>query len=196
VTLHEHRDIDSLENGGFARFFCETNGEYLSVMGGSIERRQRAETVGPVCNTGGVMERRVLETVKTEATKRTADSTVGRRRCIEHPEWLVVLPQLGETRLRQRKTAGLRHLLNRHVAETNDLHAEFIGDLAECLCNPVIRLTKLDNVVVGHSAPVDGLISKVPMGDEKPASILTNERMMNVQVALDQLHFRSRLVAT
>jgi hypothetical protein len=189
VTLHEHRDIDSLENGGVARVFCETNGEYLSVMSLSIERRQQAETLGPVCNTGGVMERRVLETVKTEPAKCTADSTVGRRRCLEHPEWLVVLPQLGETRLRQRKTAVLRHILNRHVAETPDFHAEFVGDLVQCLRNPVIGLTKLDNVVVVHSAPVDGLISKVPMGDEKPASILTDERMMKVQVALDQLYF-------
>ena len=195
VALHDHRDIDRVEQAGLARSFCQADGEHLSAVRTPIQRGEQSEALRLIGDTAGVMKGLVREAAKAEATKRAADSAVCRRLGIEHTERLVVLPQFREACLGQGQAAVLRHFLDRHVAKAAYVHSDLGGRMVQSLCDFVIRLAEVDDVIGVSITPGDGWIAKVPMRDEEPSAILANERMVKVQVTLNQLHFRSRFVA-
>ena len=88
----------------------------------------------------------------------------------------------------------LSHLLYRHVAEGDDLDSDFTGHLVQRFGHLAVGFTEIDDAVVRADTPTHELIIKVAVGDEQSGSGFTDERMMEVQVALDHLHLRSRFV--
>jgi hypothetical protein len=60
--------------------------------------------------------------------------------------------------------------------------------------NLVVRPAEVEDVIALDIATSSGAIQKIAMADEEAAAVLADEGMLELEIALDQLHFRSCLV--
>ena len=108
-------------------------------------------------------------------------------------EGLLVFPQLRQPGLKHRQAAFLRNVLNRHVAEADNLNAQGVGRPVKDVDDVGIGPAEFDGVVPREAACVGHVEPEIAVRDENGPAVFADERMVDVQLLLDELELGARL---
>jgi hypothetical protein len=193
-TPDDNRNVDGVKQAALAGRLGNTDRHDMPIVGIAVQGCQRSDALGLVCDTRRMMEALVSEAAVAKAAKSTAYAAVCGGFRVSHAEGFVILSQFCEPRLRQGEAVFARHVLYRHDAEANHWAFMSAGDLMQRFGNLVVWLAEIEDVIALDIASSSRAIDKIAMRDEQATAVLADERMLKVEITLDQLHFRPCLI--
>lgn len=124
------------------------------------------------------------------------ETVPGRRSTVRNAKQLPILAQFCEPSPKERQVTVVRNLLDRHVAEADDLYVQSFSDAVEAVHHVDIRPPKFDCLITRYIACTGHIKAEVSGGDEHRPAVFADERMTESKLVLEHFEFPARLART
>ena len=124
------------------------------------------------------------------------ETVLGRRSTVLNAKQFLILAQFCEPSPKERQVTVARHLLDRHVAEADDLYVQSLSDAVEALHHVDIRPPKFDCLITRYIACTGHIKAEVSGGDEHRPAVFADERMIESKLVLEHFELPARVAGT